>query len=154
MNHFEKVSEFLQENKILSGALIATSSLYLYANVIYPFMNRKPNGFGSSTTAEEVAKGKNLNGKVCIITGSNTGIGLETAKVFCQQGAHVILSGRNEKKLKEAKEIIQKYSTKDAKVDYISMDLGSLNSIENFVETFKKMNLPLHYLINNAGVYF
>ena len=34
------------------------------------------------------------------------------------------------------------------------MDLGSLKSIKNFVETFKKMNLPLHYLINNAGVYF
>eukprot|EP01080_Neovahlkampfia_damariscottae_P007239 gene7239-11557_t len=148
----EKVTDFLINNKVLTGSVIAFSSLYLYSNVLYPLLNRGSNGYGSSTTAEEIGKGINLKGKVAIITGSNTGIGLVTAKVLAQQGAHIILSGRNEKKLKDALETIQKATSKDVKVNIIPMDLGSSKSIDNFVESFKKLNLPLHYLINNAGV--
>jgi NAD(P)-dependent dehydrogenase (short-subunit alcohol dehydrogenase family) len=148
----EQISSFFINHKILSGSLLACGSLFAYANIVHPLLTRNPNGFSSSTTAEQVIKGISLQGKVCIITGSNTGIGLETARVLCQQGAHVILSGRDEKKLKDAQTFIQKSASKDSKVDYIPMDLGSSKSIDAFVESFKKMKLPLHFLINNAGV--
>jgi short-subunit dehydrogenase len=53
--------------------------------------------------------------------------------------------------LKEAKNSILK-NLPNAKIDCIPLDLGDSTSVAQFVETFKKMNLPLHYLINNAGV--
>jgi len=55
-------------------------------------------GFGSSTTAEQVARDIKLDGQVCIITGANTGIGKETARVMAKMGAHVIIGCRDTKK--------------------------------------------------------
>jgi short-subunit dehydrogenase len=66
-------------------------------------------------------------------------------------GTHVVIAARNEEKLKEAKNSILK-NLPNAKIDCIPLDLGDSSSVVQFVETFKKMNLPLHYLINNAGV--
>jgi len=89
--------------------------------------------------------------QVIIITGSNTGIGKETARVIAKQGGHVIIAARDQKKSEEAKkEIILQH--KDAKIDIISLDLGDSTSIDKFVTEFEKLNLPLNLLINNAGV--
>ena len=123
------------------------------------------NGFGYRTTGEEVSKGINLEGKVAIVTGSNTGLGLETARLFiqkknlhfknfrvlCLRGAHVIMACRSEKKMIKAMEEI-KETNKKAKITCIEMDLGSLQSINTFVKKFEKMNLPLHILVANAGI--
>ena len=46
--------------------------------------------------------GKKLAGKIAVITGGNSGIGLATAKRFVEEGAHVVITGRREKDLKEA----------------------------------------------------
>jgi len=66
-------------------------------------------------------------------------------------GAFVILAGRRMDKLNEAVEAI-KLEVKDAKVEAMELDLGSLNSVRNFSEKFKNKNIPLHILVNNAGV--
>ena len=93
----------------------------------------------------------NLKGKVVIVTGANTGIGKETARVLAKFGATVILACRDEIRTKPiVQEIIK--TTGNQNVEYIRLDLADLNSISNFAETFKKKYEKLHILINNAGV--
>ncbi len=50
---------------------------------------------------------KTLEGKVAVITGGSSGIGLATAKRFVEEGAHVVITGRREKELKEAAAFIK-----------------------------------------------
>ena len=50
--------------------------------------------------------GRKLDGKIAVITGGNSGIGLATAKRFVEEGAHVVITGRREKELKEAAALI------------------------------------------------
>src|ERR1041385_8593432 len=52
-----------------------------------------------------------LEGKVAVITGGSSGIGLATAKRFVEEGAHVVITSRREKELKEAAASIEKYVT-------------------------------------------
>ena len=54
---------------------------------------------------------KKLEGKVAVITGGSSGIGLATAKRFVEEGAHVVITGRREKELKEAAAFIGKNVT-------------------------------------------
>jgi len=61
-------------------------------------MGSSDSKFGSSSTAEQVARDIKLDGKVCVITGANTGIGKETARVLAKMGAHVIMGCRDTKK--------------------------------------------------------
>eukprot|EP01080_Neovahlkampfia_damariscottae_P002576 gene2576-3538_t len=123
----------------------------IVALALYSFKTPSRNGFGAKTTSEEVTKGINLEGKVAIVTGANTGLGLENARVFALRGAHVILACRNQKKMNEAAEGIKK-EIKNAKITCMELDLGDLESVNSFVKKFKKMNLPLHILVANAGI--
>ena len=45
-----------------------------------------------------------------------------------------------------------KQNVKDAKLTFIKLDLSDLQSVKDFVTEFEKTKLPLHYLINNAGI--
>lgn len=106
-------------------------------------------------TAEEVSKHANLEGKVALVTGSTAGIGIETARVLGLRGATVILASRNEKKLKDKSRLLATQCAEKgvrAKFIGIKLDLGDLNSVKNCVEKFQKLDLPLHYLICNAGI--
>jgi NAD(P)-dependent dehydrogenase (short-subunit alcohol dehydrogenase family) len=91
-----------------------------------------------------------LKKKVIIVTGANSGIGLETARVLALRGAHVFVLARSEQKGEEAASEIKK-SVPNANLTVMKIDLSSSRSIRSFVEEFKKLNLPLHVLINNAG---
>lgn len=110
-----------------------------------------PSGYSSSTTAEDITKDVTLDSKVILITGSNTGIGLETARVLANTGAHIIMACRDTKKMENAIKSLQDKNSK-VKIDGYELDLGNSKSIDSFVEKFKSLNLPLHILINNAGV--
>ena len=90
-----------------------------------------------------------LTGKVVIITGGNSGIGLETVKVLSNKNATVILCCRSISKFQES---VKRLSKKN-KLHFISpLDLADLNSIELFSNEFKKEFNRLDILINNAGV--
>ena len=54
---------------------------------------------------------KTLEGKIAVITGGSSGIGLATAKRFVEEGAHVVITGRREKELKEAAAFIKRNVT-------------------------------------------
>jgi sulfur transfer complex TusBCD TusB component (DsrH family) len=96
---------------------------------------------------------ENLDGKVYIITGSNTGLGFETAKHIVLMGGTVILACRSVVKAALAKDSIL-HTTKCAptKVVVIKLDLCGFDSVRKFVKEFRSLSLPLNGLINNAGV--
>jgi len=87
---------------------------------------------------------------VVMITGANAGIGKETTRQLISLGATVIMACRSEEKAKEAIDDIKE--TTSGRMIFLEMDLSSLSSIRRAVDNFCSMNLPLHVLINNAGV--
>ena len=90
-------------------------------------------------------------GKVAIVTGANSGIGLETARSLASRGARVILACRNESKAQAAMEDIRR-SDPQAKLEFIRLDLADLDSIETFASAVLEREQSLDLLINNAGV--
>jgi len=107
--------------------------------------------YGSSTTAEEVLLDVDLKGKYILITGANTGIGRETARALAAKGAIVYLGCRDQKRGKEAEEAIRK-ETGSNEIHFLELDLGSLDSVRKAASTYIEKKIPLHILINNAGV--
>ena len=95
----------------------------------------------------------NLDGKVFIITGSNTGLGFETAKQIVIMGGTVVLACRSVEKAKAAQESIISISRcSPTKVLVLKLDLCGFDSVRKFVKEFRSLSLPLNCLINNAGV--
>ena len=102
-------------------------------------------GFNSKSTSTEVIKHIDLNGKIAIVTGGNTGIGLETVKTLANVGATVIVPARD---INKAKKNLQGI----ANVEIMEMDLMNPTSIDTFAKKFLASGRPLHLLINNAGI--
>ncbi|KAF7219285.1 dehydrogenase/reductase SDR family member 13 [Nothobranchius furzeri] len=104
-----------------------------------------------------VVKGKKctskaeLHGKTVIVTGSNTGIGRTTAINLARRGARVILACRCKQRGEAAQEDIRRESGSN-QVVFMQLDLGSLESVRSFAETFLKSEPRLDLLINNAGI--
>ncbi|XP_055521112.1 dehydrogenase/reductase SDR family member on chromosome X [Leucoraja erinacea] len=91
------------------------------------------------------------NGKVVIVTGGAKGIGYETAKHLAGLGMHVIIAGNCEESGQQSvRRIIQE--TGNNKVEFMHLELASMQSVRQFVERFKAKNLLLHVLVNNAAV--
>lgn len=106
--------------------------------------------FGFDSTADDVLEGKDLAGRTAFITGGYSGLGRETARALAAHGAHVILSGRDATKLAAAGDDIA--SATGAKVDTLTCDLGSLDSIRAAAAEARQRFDKIDLLINNAGV--
>ena len=87
--------------------------------------------------------------KVAVITGGGTGIGLATARLFAQSGYHVIITGRDAKRLKRAADNISK---KSAQVAAIACDVRDPASVNRLFSEIGKRHASIHVLVNNAGV--
>ena len=90
--------------------------------------------------------------KVCIITGGNSGIGLMTAVGLAKSGSHVFIACRDATKAAPAVDFIR-HTTGNPDVEFLPLDLASLDSVRNFVKLFQERHLPLHILVNNAGIF-
>ncbi|HEX6240691.1 MAG TPA: SDR family oxidoreductase [Polyangiales bacterium] len=88
--------------------------------------------------------------RVVLITGANTGIGLVAARELTRAGARVFIACRSEAKAKQAIDIIAQATGKQ--VENIPLDLGDLASVRSAAAAFLARDLPLHVLINNAGL--
>jgi len=92
-----------------------------------------------------------MEGKICIITGANSGIGKATAIGLAKMNATIVMMCRSKERGEDAqKEIIE--LTDNKKVDLFLCDLSSQESIRKFVSEFKSKYQKLHILINNAGI--
>nr|CAG8594058.1 14040_t:CDS:2 [Entrophospora candida]CAG8601672.1 3215_t:CDS:2 [Entrophospora candida] len=95
---------------------------------------------------------KRLEGKqVVVVTGGNTGIGYVTCRELARKNAHVFVLSRSIERGTAAVEKI-KQETKNPKVEFLQLDLQSLKSVKECAESFLARKLPLHVLINNAGI--
>jgi len=90
-------------------------------------------------------------GRVAIVTGANSGIGFETARVLADKGATVVMACRNlDKANPKADEIRSRHPS--AHVEVMQLDLADLESVEAFADAFRGKHSRLDLLINNAGI--
>src|ERR1700757_2840622 len=88
---------------------------------------------------------KKLEGKVAVITGGSSGIGLATAKRFVDEGAHVVITGRREKELKEAAASIA------GNVKTVTGDITHLKDLDRLYAVMKEKHGHIDALFTNAG---
>lgn len=92
-----------------------------------------------------------LSGRLALVTGANSGLGLETARALAAKGARVLLACRGAEKAQRA--IGQIRSTVPrAKLEFIALDLSDLASVRRCVAEFNAKHRKLDLLCNNAGV--
>ena len=94
---------------------------------------------------------QSLTGRVALITGANTGIGLVTARELAARGAHVFIACRSVEKGKAGVDEIRK-TVGNGQVEVLALDLGDFDSVRQCAKAFLARDLPLHLLINNAGL--
>ena len=92
-----------------------------------------------------------VGGKVVLITGGSSGIGLSAAKRFAEAGAITIIAARGEDKLAEAAKEIKDHAGKDAKVFTYSVDIADEAGCAAFVKQLEEEHGGVDFLINNAG---
>jgi NAD(P)-dependent dehydrogenase (short-subunit alcohol dehydrogenase family) len=89
---------------------------------------------------------KRLDNKIAVITGGTTGIGLATAQLFIEEGAKVIVTGRNPETLDQAKTIL------GSAADVIPADTGDLKAVEQLFKTIAERYKKIDALFVNAGI--
>jgi NAD(P)-dependent dehydrogenase (short-subunit alcohol dehydrogenase family) len=98
-------------------------------------------------------RGLLCEGEVCVVTGANAGIGLETARALARLGATVVLTSRDRARGEAAKDDIGK-SAPGAALDLVALDLASLASVRAAAAEIAGRHARIDVLVNNAGVYF
>jgi len=98
-----------------------------------------------------VAQIPDQHGRIAIVTGANSGLGIVTARELAAHGAHVILACRNTAKGEEALREVAT-AAPGAEVELAELDLSSLASVRAFAARFRAEHDGLDLLINNAGV--
>jgi NAD(P)-dependent dehydrogenase (short-subunit alcohol dehydrogenase family) len=88
---------------------------------------------------------KNLEGKIAVITGGSSGIGLATAKRLVDEGAHVVITGRREKELREAAAFIR------SNVTTVVGDVSRLEDLDRLYAVVKEKHGHIDILFANAG---
>jgi NAD(P)-dependent dehydrogenase (short-subunit alcohol dehydrogenase family) len=106
------------------------------------------NGHAATTTPEAAPQGDvfSLAGRVALITGGGTGIGLEIARCMVAAGATVIITGRREAVLQESAAELGEGA------HFVVNDICDLASLDGLVERIEANHGPLDILVNNAGI--
>ena len=102
-------------------------------------------GFGARSTATEVLDGLDLSGRLAVVTGGYSGLGLETTKALAAAGATVVVPARRRA---HAQEVFA--GVPGVEID--ELDLGDLDSVGGFGARFLESGRPIDILINNAAI--
>src|SRR3982074_485037 len=110
-------------------------------------------GVAMTRTVDQVLSGVDLTGKICVITGATSGLGLMTAQGLASAGATVVLAGRDPERLPSAAETITTGAATPA-VETAELELDSLASVRSAAVEISGRFPRVDILINNAGVMF
>ncbi|MGF1239811.1 SDR family NAD(P)-dependent oxidoreductase [Streptomyces sp. 2-6] len=102
-------------------------------------------GFGATSTADDVLRGIDLTGKLALVTGGYSGLGLETTRALAKAGARVVVPARRPDAAREALDGVDG-------VEVDELDLGDLDSVRAFAERFLASGRTLDIVIDNAGI--
>ncbi|MGW3420550.1 SDR family NAD(P)-dependent oxidoreductase [Streptomyces phaeochromogenes] len=102
-------------------------------------------GFGPRSSADDVLDGIDLTGKLAIVTGGYSGLGLETTRALTRAGARVVVPARRRSVAEEAVAGL-------GGVEVDELDLGDLDSVRAFAERFLASDRTIDLLIDNAGI--
>ncbi|MGW6731140.1 SDR family NAD(P)-dependent oxidoreductase [Streptomyces sp. NPDC055013] len=102
-------------------------------------------GFGATSTADDVLQGIDLTGKLAIVTGGYSGLGLETTRALTKAGARVVVPARRRAAAEEALSGL-------TGVEVDKLDLGDLESVRGFAERFLASGRTVDLVIDNAGI--
>ena len=102
-------------------------------------------GFDATSTADDVLQGIDLSGKLAIVTGGYSGIGLETTRALTRAGARVVVPARRPADAREALDGVPG-------VEVDELDLGDLKSVRGFAERFLASGRPVDFVIDSAGI--
>ncbi|HEV2362956.1 MAG TPA: SDR family NAD(P)-dependent oxidoreductase [Caulobacteraceae bacterium] len=109
--------------------------------------------FGALSSTDEVLAGADLRGKRAIVTGTSSGLGVETARALAARGAHVIGTARDIAKAKAATAGVIAAATEGGGVfELMEMDLASFASVRTASDALKRAAQPIDIVIANAGV--
>ena len=131
----------------LKGSGIECPNLNDYAWVLWDYWERH---LDPALFIDRSLKGT-VGGKVVLITGGSSGIGLSAACRFAEAGAITIICARGEDKLGAAVEEIKAFAGKDAKVYSYAVDISDATGCAEFVKTLEQQHGGVDFLINNAG---
>jgi NAD(P)-dependent dehydrogenase (short-subunit alcohol dehydrogenase family) len=92
-----------------------------------------------------------MSGKIALVTGANSGIGLEASVALARRGFTVVMACRDRARGEEAAKLAQERS--GGKTEFLALDLNSLDSVRKAAAEFKSRHEELHVLLNNAGVF-
>jgi WW domain-containing oxidoreductase len=106
-----------------------------------------PSGLGYGSTAEDATQGLSLAGKTILITGCNSGLGLEAMRVLAKRGAHIIAAARTAEKAQQAAS-----SVGVTNADPVACELADPTSVRACVAAVKAKGVALDAIIANAGI--
>ena len=109
------------------------------------------NGFGATSTTDEVLTGVNLRGKRVLVTGVSAGLGVETARALAARGAQVVGAVRDLAKAEARPQQIRALAANGG-LELIELDLASLESVRACADALVADGRPFDVVIANAGV--
>ena len=120
---------------------------------LYAWLYRRcgPNGFGYSSTAEEVTEGIDLSGKTALVTGVNSGLGVETARVLQMRGAHIIAVARTLEKAEGARQALAQRVGSDP-FETLEIDVSTIESAKAAGDELVRRGNSIDTLLLNAGM--
>jgi NAD(P)-dependent dehydrogenase (short-subunit alcohol dehydrogenase family) len=116
-------------------------------------MSEVVEGFGATSTTDDVLSGLNLRGKRILVTGVSAGLGIETARSLAAHGAQVVGAARDFSKAEAATAQVRKDAgTSGGSFDLVALDLANLKSVRVCADGLAAKGYPFDIIIANAGV--
>jgi WW domain-containing oxidoreductase len=118
-------------------------------SIVAALFGKGSSGFGYGSTAEQVVAGLDLSGRTILVTGTNSGLGLETVRALVGRGATVLAAARTEEKARDACAVLNGLSGTTIP---LACELSDPVSIRTCVARVKELARPLDAIICNAGI--